>query len=210
MHTATIEAVEQVTANSNGSSGGDASFDDVISEVTFLNSEVNRLTGLANQALAKESVLPGSVIAWAANSTPNGYLLCNGAAVSRTPYAALFAAIGTTYGTGDGSTTFNLPNLTNAKMVTSSSVSVYGTGIRFALKDVSTPSTQVYEMYDSHVLDATKGTVRVNQYASGTGLAATGAAYGFSTKSDLTNAGIANSGLVGELQTLQLCYYIKY
>ena len=113
MHTATIEAVEQVTANSNGSSGGDASFDDVIAEVTFLNSEVNRLAELANQALAKESVLPGSVIAWAANSTPNGYLLCNGATVSRTTYAALFSAIGTTYGTGDGSTTFALPNLTD-------------------------------------------------------------------------------------------------
>ena len=113
LHTATIEAVEQVTANSNGSSGGDASFDDVISEVTFLNSEVNRLAELANQALAKESVLPGSVIAWAANTTPNGYLLCNGAAVSRTTYAALFAAIGTIYGTGDGSSTFNLPNLTD-------------------------------------------------------------------------------------------------
>ena len=67
----------------------------------------------ANAALAKEAVLPGSVIAWAANSTPDGYLLCNGAAVSRTTYKALFDTIGTTYGTGDGSTTFNLPNLTD-------------------------------------------------------------------------------------------------
>lgn len=39
------------------------------------------------------------------------YLLCNGAAVSRSSYAKLFQAIGTTYGRGDGSTTFNLPNL---------------------------------------------------------------------------------------------------
>lgn len=55
----------------------------------------------------------GSVIAFAANSAPSGYLLCNGAAVSRTTYAELFAIIGTTYGTGDGSTTFALPNLTD-------------------------------------------------------------------------------------------------
>lgn len=55
----------------------------------------------------------GSVIAFAANSAPSGCLLCNGAAVSRTTYADLFAAIGTTYGSGDGSTTFNLPNLTD-------------------------------------------------------------------------------------------------
>ena len=52
----------------------------------------------------------GTVITMAANSAPNGYLLCNGAAVSRTTYAALFAKIGTTYGSGDGSTTFNLPD----------------------------------------------------------------------------------------------------
>ena len=59
------------------------------------------------------SVPVGTVIAIAANSAPSGYLLCNGAAVSRTTYAKLFAAIGTTYGEGDGSTTFNLPNLTD-------------------------------------------------------------------------------------------------
>lgn len=41
---------------------------------------------------------------------PDGYLLCNGAAISRTTYAALFAKIGTLYGVGDGTTTFNLPN----------------------------------------------------------------------------------------------------
>ena len=47
---------------------------------------------------------------WATASAPTGYLLCTGTAVSRTTYAALFAVIGTTFGAGDGSTTFNLPN----------------------------------------------------------------------------------------------------
>lgn len=51
------------------------------------------------------------MIAFAGKIIPNGYLLCNGAAVSRSSYAKLFQAIGTTYGRGDGSTTFNLPNL---------------------------------------------------------------------------------------------------
>lgn len=55
----------------------------------------------------------GTVIAFAGNSAPAGYLICNGAAVSRTTYANLFAVIGVTYGAGDGSTTFNLPNLTD-------------------------------------------------------------------------------------------------
>lgn len=44
-------------------------------------------------------------------TTPRGWLLCDGSAVSRTDYAALYAVIGTTYGAGNGSTTFNLPNL---------------------------------------------------------------------------------------------------
>lgn len=57
------------------------------------------------------SVAAGTVIAFAGKIIPNGYLLCNGAAVSRSSYAKLFQAIGTTYGRGDGSTTFNLPNL---------------------------------------------------------------------------------------------------
>ncbi|HZX01253.1 MAG TPA: tail fiber protein, partial [Candidatus Paceibacterota bacterium] len=54
---------------------------------------------------------PGSIMQYAGSSAPAGYLLANGAAVSRATYAILFGAIGTTYGAGDGSTTFNLPNL---------------------------------------------------------------------------------------------------
>lgn len=53
----------------------------------------------------------GSIKPFAGTTIPDGYLLCDGSAVSRTTYAALFAVIGTTYGTGDGSTTFNLPAL---------------------------------------------------------------------------------------------------
>jgi microcystin-dependent protein len=53
----------------------------------------------------------GAVMPFAQSSAPTGWLKCNGAAVSRTTYATLFTAIGTTYGVGDGSTTFNLPEL---------------------------------------------------------------------------------------------------
>ena len=63
--------------------------------------------------ISAASVPVGAVIAFAGPGTPEGYLLCNGAAVSRATYAALFTAIGTTYGVGDGSTTFNLPDLTD-------------------------------------------------------------------------------------------------
>jgi microcystin-dependent protein len=53
----------------------------------------------------------GSVTFFATSSAPAGWLKANGAAVSRTTYAALFSAIGTTFGVGDGSTTFNVPDL---------------------------------------------------------------------------------------------------
>lgn len=53
---------------------------------------------------------PTGMIAYS-HEVPDGWLQCNGAAVSRTTYAALFAVIGTKYGSGDGRTTFNLPNI---------------------------------------------------------------------------------------------------
>ena len=53
----------------------------------------------------------GSVMDYAGATAPDGWLLCDGSAVSRETYADLFAAIGVTYGVGDGTTTFNLPDL---------------------------------------------------------------------------------------------------
>lgn len=57
------------------------------------------------------NVPAGSIIQWASNTIPANWLLCDGSAVSRTVYPSLFATIGTQYGAGDGSTTFNLPDL---------------------------------------------------------------------------------------------------
>jgi len=55
-------------------------------------------------------ISPGMIQMCGKSTAPSGYLLCNGVAVSRTTYADLFTAIGTTFGVGDGSTTFNLPD----------------------------------------------------------------------------------------------------
>lgn len=54
----------------------------------------------------------GTVINYAGATAPVGWMVCNGAAISRTTFASLFTVIGTTYGTGNGTTTFNLPTLT--------------------------------------------------------------------------------------------------
>jgi microcystin-dependent protein len=59
---------------------------------------------------APNYVPTGGMVMWGTASAPTGYLLCNGAAVSRSTYSALFAIIGTAFGSGDGSTTFNLPD----------------------------------------------------------------------------------------------------
>lgn len=69
------------------------------------------LTQLMFQAFNPPAVPPGTIIHYAGRTIPSGWLICNGALVSRTDYAALFAAIGTLYSTGDGVTTFGLPDL---------------------------------------------------------------------------------------------------
>ena len=63
------------------------------------------------KAIATITAPTSSITAIPVNSVPTGYLECNGAAISRATYADLFAVIGTNYGVGDGSTTFNLPDL---------------------------------------------------------------------------------------------------
>jgi microcystin-dependent protein len=71
-------------------------------------------TQIATTAFVLSNGAPtGGLIMWGTGTAPSGWLLCAGAAVSRTTYAALFAVIGTTFGVGDGSTTFNVPNYTS-------------------------------------------------------------------------------------------------
>ena len=80
-------------------------------------------TQAVNFVQLKEYSQPvGSVIWYAGLSVPSGYLLCNGAAVSRTEYSALFDVIGIKYGVGDSSTTFNLPMLTDNRFIEGATV----------------------------------------------------------------------------------------
>lgn len=81
-----------------------ATFPNITGAVTVTQNDLNILTGGG-------AGTPGNVQYFAMTSAPTGYLKANGAAVSRSTYAALFAAIGVSFGAGDGSTTFNLPDL---------------------------------------------------------------------------------------------------
>lgn len=80
----------------------------------------------------------GLILMWGGAAAPTGWLLCQGQAVSRATYADLFAIIGTTYGEGDGSTTFNLPDMKGRTVIGS------GTGGRvFTLPATAVSSNQI-------------------------------------------------------------------
>lgn len=66
---------------------------------------------IATPGMPESVGMTGEIKIWPVNTVPTGWLACDGAAVSRTTYAKLFAILGTTYGAGDGTTTFNTPNM---------------------------------------------------------------------------------------------------
>ena len=73
-------------------------------EATKYDFDGANLTGI-------EGIPTATIVPWSSASVPSGFLECNGQTVSRSTYAALFAIVGTTYGAGDGSSTFGLPDL---------------------------------------------------------------------------------------------------
>lgn len=101
----------------------------------MINSDISDTYATKASLIAR---LPaGVIIPFAGTSVPSGYLLCNGAAVSRTTYASLFAAIGTLYGAGDGSTTFNLPDARDRVLQGASSTYAVGTSIAAGLPNIT-------------------------------------------------------------------------
>ena len=96
-----ISSISSSTAGKNGSASE-----------KFSVADATETTHAVNLGQIRSSLVPvGSIILFAKNEAPAGYLICNGSAVSRTDYADLFDVIGTTFGSGDESTTFNLPDL---------------------------------------------------------------------------------------------------
>ena len=79
----------------------------------------------------------GSLAAFAGTTVPSGWLLCNGANVSRTTYSKLFAAIGTKWGAGDGSTTFTLPNCDGRFLEGTTTTSNVGTYVSAGLPNIT-------------------------------------------------------------------------
>ena len=92
------------TSQNNGFTGA-------VSEITIDTDTNGIILHDGSTAGGVEIVPSGTIVAFGGSSIPTGYLACNDQAVSRTTYARLFAAISTSYGVGDGSSTFNVPDL---------------------------------------------------------------------------------------------------
>ena len=119
--TATADIVTLTTSVSTAQTTADTAVTNAATAQTTANGAVTNIGDLTNlQTTSKTNLVTaineliqpaGTIIAYAGSTAPDGYMLCDGSAVSRSIYSRLFTAIGTTYGTGDGSTTFNVPNL---------------------------------------------------------------------------------------------------
>ena len=160
------------------------------------------------QVLTARDFPAGTVIAYAGNpaSLP-GFILCNGATVSRTTYAELFSAIGTTYGEGDGSTTFALPRLTDLRFI-------QGSGTAGVVREPGLPNITGH-----FSLDANSGEYWTSSPASGAFTRVTAgseAPEGDGVPSTRYEFNAANvNALYGSSSTVQplslsMRYYIKY
>lgn len=121
---AVISCISEVSGDLSGLTEhvNNSSVHTTYSDKLMWNDAVNELSEVKNHVdndtvhiTAAEKIALGGIVGeiknYSGKSVPDGYLLCDGSAVSRTQYAALFSAIGIAWGDGDGSTTFNLPNL---------------------------------------------------------------------------------------------------
>ena len=97
------------------------------------------------------SPVPIGSIAYA-HEVPTGWLECNGAAISRTKYARLFKKIGTKYGAGDGSTTFNLPNLHHRVLEATTTISEVAKMVEAGLPDITGTAKSGGDETDAWVL----------------------------------------------------------
>lgn len=119
--------------------------DEPMDAVDQINDLKRRLESLEQNPNVGGAFSPaGAISAFAgpAANVPSGYLVCNGAAVSRVTFARLFAAIGTTWGAGDGSATFNLPDLIDKWLV--------GAGNLYALASTVGSTTHTHTISATH------------------------------------------------------------
>lgn len=125
-------------------------------KIPVLNASGQLATGFVNTS-SLLTAYPGMMTIWTTDTAPTGWLLCYGQAVSRSTYSALFAVVSTTYGVGDGSTTFNIPDMrgrfplgqddmggSSANRVTDTDADTLGGADGDELKDISHTHTTAF------------------------------------------------------------------
>lgn len=163
------------------------------------------------RADAGDGVPVGTIVWSAATTAPNGYLLCNGATVGRSTYSALFAAIGTTYGAGDGNTTFALPNLIGRVMWGGTSPGAYlAAGLPNITGEFSTRGTMVTD----NSLIASNGAFTIDEVKSSDTFASFNVSEYKNTQGISFSAANSNPIYSSSVDTVQppaltLCPYIK-
>ncbi len=114
----------------------------------------------------------GGIAPFAGTAAPSGWLLCNGQAVSRVTFAALFAVIGTSYGVGDNSTTFNVPNVGDRLLMGAGTFGLGATGGNATISFNTGGTTLTVNQIPSHVHGERIGaTASVRAGASGASVA---------------------------------------
>ena len=111
-----------------------------------------------------KAVPAGTLLPFAGTAVPDGYLLCNGAEVSRADYANLFAAIGTKWGEGDGSTTFTLPNFNDRFIEGTTDTEKVGQYLEAGAPNITGTSSKI--LYLGQGL-GNSGAFSISDYASG-------------------------------------------
>ena len=124
----------------------------------------------------------GGLMMWPTSSAPSGWLLCAGAAVSRTTYSALFAVIGTTFGSGDGSTTFNLPDYRDRMPI--------GAGTTYSANSTGGSKDAVVVSHTHTATDS--GHTHTQSYVTFANPATTGGGAAYGSTTTTTGVGYAN------------------
>ena len=168
-------------------------------------------------AAVQQLLVPaGAVQAFAMNSAPSGWLAADGTAVSRSTYAALFAAISTTYGAGDGSTTFALPDLRGYFVRgsgTNSDATAAGT---FGVKQADDNKAHTHTITDPghiHIFTTYRNTADVSQGGAMQGFANFNTGSGSVTQAQNNTTGISinsTGGTETRPKNIAMLYCIKF
>lgn len=168
-------------------------------------------TQIATTAFVSTASAPaGTINMWPTATAPTGFLLCNGATANRATYAALFAVLGTVYGAGDGSTTFNLPNFVNRSPIGAGSLYAANTqvGSKDAVVVSHTHTATVSDPTHSHTFTAVIDGGGTRYPGGGAGISATNSTSAAATGITVSNSTVGVSGTDANLQPSLGIYFI--